>query len=242
MEALAQLDLRLDRETLRGARSLCPGRARATRLSVLAESLTYPLSDHAAALREALAAIANSLLFHFPDNLFWDFDALCTQLGAEILAGKSAAAAVAPYLKLHHTFSDATPIGFAYGHDFYYGFDWAKWVKKSPRERSGCGAYSAEFLHALQARGGELLSTIERQEDPLYPQLIGSEPRNPFPFSRDPSDEVQLLEAMAARDLLPLRAWEPRASGTWEPDYQRLRAELATSLGLDTPRDARGRP
>ena len=64
----------------------------------------------------------------------------------------------------------------------------------------------------MQRRGDELLELIEL-DDGKYPTLDGDEPRNPFPFSREPADELRLHRELARRDLIPVPTWSSDRAG-----------------------------
>ena len=78
----------------------------------------------------------------------------------------------------------------------------------------------------------ELVELIET-DDEKYPKLPNGEPRNPYVFSRDPADESVLFETLAARNLVPVKAWcsdVPR----WDLSIAEARDNIARELGLVT--------
>ena len=124
-----------------------------------------------------------------------------------------------------------SPVRFQYVHDFTYGYDWAKWVRRSPRDRSHVGPFELDFLRYSRRRGHELLALIAR-DDAEYPSLPDDRPRNVFRFSRDPDEEILLLRDLASRDLLPVEAYRTDASPRWDRPFAELRDERALALGL----------
>ncbi len=234
--------------------TLDPERERASSLGELGRLLlprTHALpSGTARAFSEGLTSIADSVLTHFPGNLLWDLD----HLAASVLREASRTAdpvahvrdALAEVVSLHALFGRATPIRFRYAHDFVYGFDWAKWVRRDPRHRARVGPFDLEFLRSMRRRGGELLALIEG-DDAKYPRLRHHRPRNPFAFSREPSAELALHRDLARRDLVPVRAWRADDEPTWDRPFAEEREARARALGLTkdeapAPAPTRGEP
>ena len=139
-------------------RSLCPKRDLATSLLDLGVRLRSEIPRGCEmAFAHGMANIARAELRNFPENIFWDFD----YTGASLLREASAAADSADHLscacglivELQDLFGSATEIRFRYGHDFIYGFDWAKWVRKEPQARASVGPFDVQFLTFLHQRG-----------------------------------------------------------------------------------------
>jgi hypothetical protein len=229
--------------------SLDPARERATPLVEVHAHTLAPLEPHLAhALAEPLALglseLALAQLDAFPGNLFWDLDLIAALVVARA-AGHAdldvARAAVADdfalMCELQHLYGRATPINFAYVHDFVYGFDWAKWVAREVAvQRDVPGPCSPIFLAYMRTRAHELLALIEA-DDSKYPALVDGTIRNPFPFSREPSAELRLHRELARRDLIPVPTWDAGAvtldwSTRWRVPFQRLRVDVARELGL----------
>ncbi|MEZ4231034.1 MAG: ferrochelatase [Polyangiaceae bacterium] len=224
-------------------RSLCPERQLATSLLDLGARLRSEIPRGCeGAFARGLASIARAELRNFPENIFWDFDYTASSLVEEASAAVEPARhlthACALIVELQDLFGSATEIRFRYGHDFIYGYDWAKWVRKDPAARRGVGPFDLEFLRFLHHRGHELLELIA-EDDTKYPTLRTSEPRNPFEFSREPSAEAALHESLARDHLLPVESWRLDATPVWDRPFQRLRRERAEALGL--ARSGRGR-
>jgi hypothetical protein len=228
-------------------RSLDPTRIRA---STLAEVHAGALATVAESVRDAitepladgLCQLALAQLDAFPGNLFWDLDLIAAAIVDEAaLAPESARACVDDRFDrmtaLQHLYGRRTPINFGYVHDFVYGFDWAKWVAREPSLHAAVpGPFSLEFLVYMHQRGHELLRLIAT-DDAKYPSLDGDEPRNPFPFSRAPDDEIRLHRELARRDLIPVPTWERDVncrdwSTRWQLGFAERRIAVAGELGL----------
>lgn len=223
---LAELDAIIDRS---GAYTLDPTRRRATLLTTLAERAPASLRNVA---RSGLVRIATAQLDAFPENILFDFDALSSSLIHQAQSDSDPAGTLRDLsdrvARLQSLFGRGTSIRFRYVHDFIYGFDWAKWVRRDP-SRSDTGPFAREFLVYSERRGHELLDLIEN-DDQKYPKLPSGAPRNPFAFSREPDDELRLYRALEAHDLLPVRAFEADPKPEWDRAYHRLRDELAHGL------------
>jgi hypothetical protein len=245
---LREAEARIAREVAGPLHSLAPDRELATPLrSVHARALEQlPASRVDAvepALAEGLRALALAQLDAFPGNLLWDLDLIAVAIADE--AGRCDAGEAVALVDdrfermagLQHLYGRATPINFSYVHDFVYGFDWAKWVAREPSLHADVPApFSLRFLTYMDARGHELLELIA-EDDAKYPRLSDAEPRNPFPFSREPADELALHRELARRDLIPVPTWNPDALdldwGTrWRVPFQDRRVEVARELEL----------
>lgn len=231
--SVADADARID--ALGPRRSLCPDRTNATSLASLAEA-SPPLLR--VAFERCLVRIALAQVEAFPENIFWDFDALAHSLLDQALAApdSSSAEAVLERLgrdvaSLQSLFGAGTAIHFRYVHDFSYGYDWSKWVRRNPEACAENPPFGSVFIEYSLRRGHELLDLIAA-DDTKYPKLPDGKPRNPFGFSRDRSDEIRLFEHLAQADLLPLRSWETHPRGRWDRDYRALRDGEAKKLGL----------
>ncbi len=229
-------------------RSLDPSRDRASTLAdVHAGALASIPGELDGALAEPLAdglcKLALAQLEAFPGNLFWDLDLIAAAVVDETrtLAPEPARACVRDRFDrmaaLQHLYGRRTPINFSYVHDFVYGFDWAKWVAREPSLHAAApGPFSLTFLEYMDQRGHELLALIAA-DDSKYPSLDGDEPRNPFPFTREPEAEIRLHRELARRDLIPVPTWEgdPLAcdwSTRWRIAFADRRVEVARELGL----------
>ncbi len=210
-----------------GRASLAPGRAEATSLVELCALVRN--TDQRPAFAKILGDIASATLEHFPENIFWDFDYLA---GSILRLGPSERGEVAHLIvSLNRRFGRNTVIAFRYAHDFLYGFDWARWVKKDPDARREIGPFAEVFVRSMDQRGQELEQLIA-QDDVKYPKIPSGAARNPFEFSREPDDEFRLFSVLADRKLIPVQAWDANAPLDFARGYTRLRAETASELGL----------
>lgn len=224
------LDRKLRAES--GWRSLCPDRARATSLEALHRWAAGVAPGQSVALSEALERLALAQHEHYPENVLWDQDALAGAL-VEAATEDRLPLAVEQFDRLFRLFGVNTVIRFRYVHDFMYGYDWLKWVRRG-QGPSSVPPFAPEFLSAVERRGLELLELIS-QNDERYPRLEGGAPRNPFPFSREPDDELRLHRDLAERDLIPVKAWRVDAPAQWHRPLAELRIERAEALGLSLP-------
>lgn len=235
-DALAALEAtqsRLD-ALPRGMLTLDPRRERATPLRAVVEahSRSQALGTVVA---EGLVALVEAQLDAFPGNLLWDYDLLVAS------AVTAAAGSATPELEarerlrrlaaLNALYGRDTQIRFRYVHDFVYGFDWAKWVRRDPATRDGVGPFDPPFLEYSHRRAEELLGLIA-VDDAKYPRLRDARHRNPFSFSREPDDELRLHRHLAAEGLVPVEAWRADATPRWDRPYADLRREAAAALGL----------
>ncbi len=231
---LLEIESRIQ-QTRFGALSLDPGRKTASSptevVSALADSQQLP---H---LASAAAAFAEAQLRSFPENLFWDFDFYL----ASIHRHASAAPDYASYLEkvtrltvgLMTLYGQQSVIRFRYVHDFMYGFDWARWVRRDPDARQGIEPFGIDFLQRTESRGRDILTLIKADDD-WYPKLADDAARNPFPFSREPEEELSLYRLLAERNCVPVDAWRLDAQADASRDFDALREELAASLGLSS--------
>lgn len=236
LRELHSLDARL-RAEVGELRSLAPSRSYASSLRDLAEAVvpTDAPAPRVKAFGRCLHGAASAQLRHFPRTLFWDFDYLAASLWDD--AGNSDAPAT--YLRnaqtslerLYALFGEAGPIRFRYAHDFVYGFDWAKWVKRRRRERAGIGPFHLAFLEYVVERGEQLLALIET-DDATYPRLHDARFRNPFRFARSPEQELALYRDLAAHDLVPVKGWQRDERAHWDRPYEQLRMARARALGI----------
>ncbi|MGB5810248.1 MAG: hypothetical protein WBG86_06940 [Polyangiales bacterium] len=234
--SLEEVQARID-ATKFGALSLEPNRSRATRLPGLVDSLAPPTLRKE--LRTAAATVGLAQLQNFPDNLFWDFDAYLAAVHRDAAASDDYAtylhAASATTETLMRLYGQHSEIRFRYVHDFAYGFDWARWVRREPDTRSRTGPFAMEFLTQSEDRGRRILELIEA-DDAWYPQLRSAGSRNPFSFSREPDDELMLYRDLAARGHIPVHAWCVESRPRWDRDFDAIRNTRATALGLGRER------
>jgi hypothetical protein len=242
LHLLAEVDAQIDKACPARA-TLDPTRVRARSLAQVWQRCADGLAsaalpeDHALALAEGLAEIASAAATSFPHNLFWDFDLLAAELARQTSdtdpdTGSARIRAHAGQIaRLHHLYGHETSIRFRYVHDFAYGYDWVKWIRRDPPPRQHIGPYDLVFLNYMARRGAELLALIAA-DDATYPTLRDERPRNPFPFSREPDAELALHRALAASGEIPVEAWRADARPQWRRDYAELRIARARELGL----------
>lgn len=174
--------------------------------------------------------IVAAVLTHYPDNIFWDFDRLFEELARRV-AVEEIETSVGQVVGLMGGFGGRSPIRFRYIHDFIYGFDWAKWVARAPEQRRHIGPFDGAFLTYLERRREELLALIAA-DDSTYGRLLDERSRNPFGFSREPSDERLLHRRLAFEGQIPVEAWRRQGVARWGAHYAERRADLAQELGL----------
>ena len=91
-------------------------------------------------------------------------------------------------------------------HDFVYGFDWERYVRRDPAAHAATGPFDVPFLERLLKRGGELRDAIARGDEGFGPVSAGQW-RNPFAFSRIPEHEIPLHRSLARDGLIAVQAW-----------------------------------
>lgn len=231
--SLSEIDASIE-QTARGALTLCPERPRATPLAELVRILAGEAQRPA--LAAAACAVGQAQLAAFPDNLFWDFDYYLASIHREALSSGDYAGhierATEITVGLMHLYGQGSSIRFQYVHDFIYGFDWARWVRREPESRSDTHPFSVEFLQHSDSRGRAILRLIE-DDDEIYPKLEGSGPRNPFPFSRQPDEELRLYRMLSETGCIPVEAWSLDATPDFSRDFDALRRSAAQRLDLD---------
>lgn len=203
-------------------------------------ALARPMTAHPAEITlklevaRAIYTIVRTEQQHFPENIFWD-----KQYLVRYLLDQAQGQGMGYIREFAHTFTEllalfgrGSAISFRYVHDFMYGFDWAKWVKKDREQRSHIAPFSLEFMHGMMQRGQELLQLIE-ENDQKYHQLgSGEKYRNPFAFSREPADETRLLRGLAAQGMIPVPAWDWNATPRWDLAFADARQALSSQLGI----------
>lgn len=218
--------------------SLAPEKTIATSFQVLGNQLLSSGIDQSLFAHFCLSfyEINKAQLYHFPQNIFWDTDYLFFNAFKEIIEANNNLEYLVKYtdlmLKLLALFGKHSSIKFRYLHDFTYGFDWAKWVKKDIETRKGIQPFSFEFLQRMYARGKELELLIE-ENDTKYHQLgVEQQFRNPFLFVRNPKEETSLLKQLVQTELIPIKAWEINITPVWQKNYQTERNRLSIQLGF----------
>jgi hypothetical protein len=185
-------------------------------------------------LFNTLEGILRAQLHNFPENLFWDFDFMIYSMLEQALSANVEAINFLEVfgnkiIELMYMFGCEREIRFRYVHDFTYGFDWARWVKKDPVNRANTQPFSLAFLDYLYSKGKELLHKISI-DDERYHQISTCSYRNPFRFSREPKDEYQLLTYLASYQLIPVAAWNWNAMTVWDKPFDQLREQVSSKL------------
>ena len=237
LELLRGVDERLLSSGIRRL-SLDDGRDQARGMRELGQCLLHQDRDAQLALPFAvmLRNLTEAQLTHFPENLFWDLDFLASSaLDNARKAGDAGVETLEEYDRLlrdmYQRFGSRSPIRFRYVHDFTYGFDWAKWVRKNPAQRGRVGPFDLAFLRAMHQRGHELLELIDA-DDREYPALPEGRVRNPFGFKRDPDSEFELLRALARAGAIPVQTWKLETTPDWNRPFADIRTRRARQLGL----------
>ncbi len=229
---LVEVQARIDATTW-GALTLDPRRSSATPLQQLVASLAEP--PEIEPLAAAAAEVATAQLDNFPENLFWDFDHYLASIHQQAAASDDYAACAermsTTTIALMQLYGQQSKIQFRYVHDFMYGFDWARWVRRDPANRAGVDPFGLRFLNQSKSRGQDILDLIEA-DDAWYPQLSDGVARNPFSFSREPEDELILYRDLSLRGFIPVQAWQIHAAPDWNRDFDALREERARALRL----------
>ena len=193
--------------------------------------------DVEGALVRGLAAFVRAQLDAFPGNLFWDFDylfAAAAQAIAEVGRDRRETHLLAYFDQLsglHASYGRHSAIRFRYVHDFTYGFDWHKWVRRDPLQRREVSPFAEVFLRHLQRRAIDLVVEIA-QGNRKTTELTRDGYRNPFGFSREPAEEAELLRELSHRNLIPVHAWEMQLPAFVDVDYSGQRAACAQELEL----------
>lgn len=232
VSTLDETQARIDATRL-GPLTLDPDRSAATPLHEIVASLAGPTQvEHLAA---AASGVASAQLDNFPDNLFWDFDCYLASVHESAAASQDYAAHLGRTTRtvvgLMELYGQHSKIRFRYVHDFMYGFDWARWVRRDPANRVGIDPFGLSFLNQSESRGRDILDLIEAN-DTWYPRLGEGVARNPFSFSREPEAELVLYRDLSARGFIPVQAWRVDASPDWRRDCDALREVRAKAFGL----------
>ena len=233
VRSLAEIDVSID-GTPRGALTLDRNRQRATPLTELVATLAD--ADQRPHLAVAARAVGEAQLEAFPGNLLWDFDFYLASVHDEAVRSDDYAGHLERTTEvtvgLMKLYGQSSAIRFQYVHDFIYGFDWARWVRREPEARGRTRPFSLDFLSESDRRGRAILRLIE-SDDEVYPKLSGPGARNPFPFIRTPDEELRLYRGLADRGCVPVEAWRVDATPNASRDFDAIREAAADRLGLE---------
>lgn len=188
-------------------------------------------------LRETLEFIIYAQLENFPENIFWDFDFMVSSmLKQALLEDDDAVLFLDEFRKkmvsLTELFGIKNEIRFRYVHDFIYGFDWARWVQKDPKNRANIQPFDLVYLDYLLIKGQEIIYNIGLNKVTTAYKLSETGYRNPFCFSREPEDEYRLLTYLAQKELIPIAVWNWNTQPIWNKPFQRMREELSLKLNI----------
>lgn len=229
---LVEIEARI-RRCPQGPLSLDPNRSAASSPAELVARLAD--GDRLPHLAAAAAAVADAQLQSFPENLFWDFDFFLASIHRDASSAPDYALHLAEVTRitvdLMALYGQQSAIRFRYVHDFMYGFDWSRWVRREPDARAGFQPFGLDFLRRTETRGRGILTLIEGDDD-WYPRLADGASRNPFPFSREPDEELRLYRLLAERGHVPVQAWLLDAQPDASRDFDLLREDAAALLGL----------
>ena len=172
--------------------------------------------------------IIRSQFVHYPQNIFWDFDYLLFYIWSQ--KNKDVLFAIAnKILNVQLYYSSNSSINFAYIHDFIYGYDWDRWVRKDIKNRHLVGLYDLKFLSYLEKRGLQIIGSIGN--DKRYPVLVKNENRNVYNFNRHSAAEIKTLTSLAKEENIPIQSWLIDG-GEWDysKNYMLLREKKANEF------------
>ena len=168
---------------------------------------------------------------NFPTNIFWDMDGLISFF-LHLNDSKKQKNLCKILLKLYDRYGNKKSINFAYIHDFIYGFDWYRWVKKDFFVRKNIGPYDFVFLDYLNKRSLELFELI-KINDHKYSTLCPHVKRNPFSFRRTVEEEIKIHLKLACKGAIPWKAWilkDKKTKKFWETNFSKIRQEMALEI------------
>ncbi|BAZ42450.1 hypothetical protein NIES4101_84190 [Calothrix sp. NIES-4101] len=185
-------------------------------------------------LYHTIEIILSAQLENFPENIFWDFDLMVLHMLEQSLSAEDGAIVFLDsfgqkIVDLMNIFGCRGKIRFRYVHDFMYGFDWARWVKKDPENRSHVQPFNPIFLDYLLAKGEEILNLV-RVEDKRYHHISRGRFRNSFCFPRNPEDEYRLLTYLADSNMIPVAAWNWNTYPIWDKPFDEMREQAALAI------------
>ncbi|TGL58139.1 hypothetical protein EHQ58_12210 [Leptospira ognonensis] len=190
--------------------------------------------EHLKLVAENTLLIVESAVFHFPENIFWDFDFLIFRLTENSLFSSDFKETFLTLsnqiLKIFALFGAHSSIQFRYIHDLIYGYDWLKWMLEKRLLDENADPFGMPFLNYIHARGEELVCLIQKN-DKDYPQIKGVY-RNPFLFSRTSEEEIKLHKDLSSSGNIPIEAWSIIATPRSDKNYSMIRLERSKELGI----------
>jgi hypothetical protein len=191
-------------------------------------------AEHTGIVAFQLKQIVKSAVFHFPENIFWDFDFLIYRITTNSMSTSSFDNSIQLYsdkiLQIFEIFGAHSPIKFRYIHDFIYGYDWLKWMLEKRQASDNTDPFGVDFLNYIYQRGLELVELI-RKNDANYPELDGVY-RNPFLFSRTTEEEILLHKDLSSVGQIPIEAWNKHATPKSDKNYSVIRLERSREMGI----------
>lgn len=236
-----ELNLALERKGILPL-SLNPDKESPSSFLELLETLpdTHPDPNDLELVLHFFDACIHSILENYPENIYWDLDFLFYHVYKQLKDKESFSEKQGWIMQLEtrvkhimDIFGSKSKIQFRYIHDFLYGFDWCKWVRK--QKESGLteeyNPFGEEFLTYIESRGLEILDMIEENDQDYVPLQSGTF-RNPFVFKRGTEEEKMLLSSLAETKDIPIFAWKVDAKYNTKKDYSQIRKERADALGI----------
>ncbi|MDF3818532.1 hypothetical protein P3G55_01395 [Leptospira sp. 96542] len=186
-------------------------------------------------LSDSIFSIVKAVVYHFPENIFWDFNFLVRQL-AQISKFSSPnffstiRSLSIQIIRIFEIFGNHSKIKFRYIHDFIYGYDWLKWMLEKKKDTDDINPFGFDFLNYIESRGLELQALID-QNDSKYP-MLNDEYRNPFLFIRTTEEEMNLHKELSRLHQIPIEAWDGFAVPKYDQNYSAIRLEVSKQLGI----------
>ncbi|TGN14038.1 hypothetical protein [Leptospira ilyithenensis] len=218
-------------------RTLCPAKNQVTRFEEIGNQISDLLQNETnwKYSAEVTSKIVHSVMDHFPENIFWDFDYMIMKIVNNSIDPEqdflqSMSLTAGKILNIFSIFGKNSAIKFRYIHDFIYGYDWLKWILEKKQPGDETDPYGVCFLDYIGHRGMEMISLVGKN-DTNYPELNG-EYRNPFLFSRSDEDEINLLTNLARSGNIPIEAWDRYANPKSDRNYSKIRLERSEQMGI----------
>ncbi|MDZ4725711.1 MAG: hypothetical protein SH817_06120 [Leptospira sp.] len=188
-------------------------------------------------LYQNLENLISAALYHFPENIFWDFDffvfrMISNAMNSPLEFKANSTHITTKVIAIFELFGAHSKIKFRYVHDLLYGYDWLKWILEKKKVDDDTDPFGDQFLDYIYHRGLEIIELIDKN-DTNYPNLGGIY-RNPFLFSRSIEEEIQLHKSLSESGLIPIDAWDQNAIPKSDKNYSLLRLERAKELGIRT--------
>ena len=213
-----------------GAISLAPDRKVPTCPAGILSTFEMIPSCKREMLAENFISLIDAMHFHFPENIYWDIDALIHSLLKFSLNENKTMTLnrLEKIIDLMKIFGKEGVIRFQYFHDFTYGFDWVKWFQKtSPLIVDESDPFANDFLSYMLKRGKELVVSIANNEQ-KYQKLAKGVYRNSYSFDRSPDSERKGMVLLRDRNAIPLKVWISETRISYRTDYLKSRESILT--------------